>query len=91
MADIEIRREHNMSKDEACAIVDGIADKLCRELGLTRRQTGDEVFVTRPGVQGKLAVSDAHVVVTVELGFVMKTMKPTLAQGINRKLDQYLN
>lgn len=87
MADIDIRRVHNLGMKAARAAADRMAEDLGRKFGLSGGWTGSTHHFDRPGVTGSLQLTDKDLHLTVKLGFLLKAMRAPLEAAIVRELD----
>jgi putative polyhydroxyalkanoate system protein len=87
MADIDIRRAHNLGLEAARAAADRMADKLGRKFDLKGDWDGDVLRFERPGVTGSLTVGPRDLHLSVALGFLLKAMKGSIEQAIRHELD----
>jgi putative polyhydroxyalkanoate system protein len=87
MADIDIRRAHNLGHAAARAAADRMADKLGRKFDLQGTWDGDVLRFERPGVTGSLTVGAKDLHLSVALGFLLKAMKGSIEQSIQHELD----
>jgi putative polyhydroxyalkanoate system protein len=88
MADIDIKRAHNMGLKAARAAADKMADHLGRKFGLQGGWKGNVLGFERPGVTGSLAVDDKDLRLTVNLGFLLKAMRGSIENAVQEELDQ---
>ncbi|HYC35433.1 MAG TPA: polyhydroxyalkanoic acid system family protein [Usitatibacter sp.] len=88
MADIELRRVHNLGLEQARAVADEVAEKLGRKFGLKGDWDGNVLRFERPGVTGSLAVSDKDLSLSVALGLLLKAMKGSIREAAERELDE---
>jgi putative polyhydroxyalkanoate system protein len=87
MADIDIRRVHNLGMKAARTAADRMADHLGRKFGLTGEWDGNVLSFERPGVTGSLAVTDKDLRLSVSLGFLLKAMQGSIENAIVHELD----
>jgi putative polyhydroxyalkanoate system protein len=87
MADIDIRRVHNLGMKAARTAADRMADHLGRKFGLTGEWDGNVLSFQRPGVTGSLAVTDKDLRLSVSLGFLLKAMQGSIENAIVHELD----
>jgi len=87
MADIDIRRVHNLGMKSAREAADKMAEDLGRKFGLSGGWTGSTHHFDRPGVTGSLQLTDKDLHLTVKLGFLLKAMRGPLEAAIVRELD----
>jgi putative polyhydroxyalkanoate system protein len=88
MADIEIRRAHNLGLKAARVAADKMAEHLGKKFGLRGDWDGNVLRFERPGVNGALAITDKDLNLSVTLGFLLKAMKGSIDAAVNRELDE---
>ena len=86
MADIDIRRAHNLGLQGARAAADEMAGRLGRKFGLEGRWDGNVLRFERPGVTGSLAITDKDLSLSVALGLLLKAMKGSIQQAVEEEL-----
>lgn len=91
MPSIDIRKPHQLSMQEAHAVVDQVAARMQEKLGVTGEWKGDTMHFSRTGVSGTIAVQADVIVVNVQLGLMMSPFKGMVEQEIQRKLDQHFS
>lgn len=89
MAKIDIRRAHGKSAAEARAVVDKVGARMAEKFGTKGAWQGDTYAFSGTGVKGGIAVTDAEVHVTAELGLMLSAFKGKIEDEIKGKLDQY--
>jgi putative polyhydroxyalkanoate system protein len=89
MAKIDIRRAHGKSAAEARAVVDKVGARMAEKFGTKGAWQGDTYAFSGTGVKGGIAVTDADVHVTAELGLMLSAFKGKIEDEIKGKLDQY--
>ena len=87
MADIDIKRAHNLGMKAARQAADQMAEDLGRKFGLSGGWTGNTHHFDRPGVTGSLHITEKELHLTVTLGFLLKAMRGPLEAAILRELD----
>ena len=87
MADIDIRRAHNLGHAAARAAADRMAERLGRKFDLKGDWDGDVLRFERPGVTGSLTVGPKDLHLSVALGFLLKAMRGSIEQAIQHELD----
>ena len=91
MANIQIKRKHNLDRSEARVKVEEFAEALQHKLGATYRWDGDRLRFERTGASGYIDVSrEGEVEVDVQLGLVLRPMKGMLESSINAGFDTVL-
>lgn len=88
MADIDLKRIHNLGMKSARVAADKMAEDLGKKFGLKGAWTGNTLHFERPGVNGMLAITDRDLHLTVSLGFLLKAMKGSLEGAVTRELDR---
>lgn len=87
MADIDIKRVHNLGLKAARTAADKMAEHLGRKFGLEGGWAGNVLSFARPGVTGSLAVDDKDLRLMVNLGFLLKAMRPSIERAVHEELD----
>src|SRR5688572_14865155 len=88
MPDIDIKRAHHLGLKAARAAADKMAEHLGRRFGLQGDWKGNVLNFERPGVTGALAVDDNDVRLTVNLGLLLKMMRPSIESAVHEELDK---
>ena len=88
MADIEVRRVHNLGIEAARRTAEKLAADLSRKFGLTGAWEGDVLHFQRPGVTGSLVIDAKALHLAVSLGFLLKAMKGSIEQAVMAELDR---
>jgi putative polyhydroxyalkanoate system protein len=89
MPKIDIRRPHQLSRDEARAVVDKVAARMREKFGIEGHWQGDTLSFSRSGASGSIAVADDAIQVKVELGMMLSPLRGMIEQEIHRKLDEH--
>ncbi len=89
MPKIDIRRPHQLSIEEARAVVDKVAARMQEKFGMTGQWQGDTLQFSRPGVSGTIAVDSDAIQVKADLGMMLAPLKGMVEQEIRRKLDEH--
>lgn len=87
MADIDIKRAHHLGLKAARAAADKMADHLGRKFGLRGDWSGNTLNFQRPGVTGSLAIDDQDLRLVVNLGLMLKMMRPSIEAAVKQQLD----
>ena len=90
MADIDVKRAHNLGHSAARGVADKLAADLGRKFGLRGDWKGNELHFHRPGVTGSLVVGEHDLHLSVTLGFLLKAMKGSIERAVLAELDQLL-
>ena len=87
MADIDIRRTHDLGLAAARKAADQMAEHLGRKYDLKGAWDGDVLRFERPGVTGTLSVTARDLHLTASLGFLLRAMKGSIENAIHGELD----
>jgi len=87
---MQVKREHQLGKDEVRQRVDSLSASLAAKLNVRTDWRGDEMHFNGSGVNGCIAVSEDCIDVDVKLGFALKLMEPTIRSWIDDALDEHL-
>lgn len=87
MSDIDITRAHDLGIKAAREAADRLAEDLGRKFGLSGGWTGNTHHFDRPGVTGKLVISDKDLHLTVTLGFLLKALRGSIERAVHEELD----
>ena len=87
MADIELKRVHNLGVPAAREAAERMADKLGRQFGLEGQWHGNVLRFERPGVNGTLTLTDKDLTLSVALGFLLKAMRGSIQSAVEEQLD----
>lgn len=90
MADIDIRRMHNKTPEEARRIAQEVADRLSGKFDTEVRWQGDHLVFERTGLSGKLEVMPDHVRIQADLGLLLRPLKGRIVAEVERFLDESL-
>lgn len=87
MADIEIRRVHDLGRLAARRAAEQMVADLARKFDLRGQWQGDVLRFERPGVAGTLALSEKDLHLSISLGFLLKAMKASIEKAVVHELD----
>lgn len=87
MADIDIRRTHDLGLAAARKAADRMAEHLGRKFDLKGAWDGNVLRFERPGVTGTLAVTAQELHLTASLGLLLRAMKGSIENAIHSELD----
>lgn len=90
MANIKIRRQHNLGRSVARQKVEEIASSLQEKLNAKWSWNGDSLTFQRSGASGSVDVGDDYVEFNVKLGMLLTPMKGAIANAIQQKVDTTL-
>ena len=87
MADIDLKRVHHLGMKAARHAADEMAADLGRKFGLAGSWTGNTLHFDRPGVAGKLVLTEKDLHLTVTLGFLLKALRGSIERAVHEELD----
>lgn len=90
MADISLRRTHHLGLKGAHAAANKMVAKLDQKFNLSGDWEGNTLHFERPGVTGRLTISETDMKLEVTLGFLLKMMKGPIEQAVHEQLEQVL-
>ena len=91
MANIHIKRKHNLNRADARIKVEELAKTLQGQLGTDYHWDGDCLCFKRTGASGVIDVSrEGMVEVDVKLGLVLRPMKGRIESSIHEGFDAAL-
>ncbi len=88
MALIHIKREHGLTREQARAKVEELAQNLHDELKVKHTWDGDVLRFKRTGATGAVGVGETSVEVKIKLGMVLVPMKAKIERAILASLDE---
>lgn len=88
MANIDIKKKHSLGKEKAKLAADTIAQRLKEKLQVQYDWTGDALNFHRSGAEGSITVAEDSVRVQVKLGLMLRPLKGTVEQQIQKYLDE---
>jgi putative polyhydroxyalkanoate system protein len=91
MAGFQVRKAHSMARSELREAAEGLARELEKTHGVRAQWDGDSVRIRGAGIDGKLTLGDADVLVSVELGLLASPFKGALRSEVERFLDEYVS
>lgn len=90
MATIAITCNHQLPHARAKAVASRLARELKQRYQLDYHWAGDDVVFKRPGVSGRVHITDHCIELDVSLGLLLSAMKPTIEREIRAELDRAL-
>ena len=89
MADIQFKRRHPYSRDEAKRRIEPSVNKTAKSFGLRFQWNGAVCNFEGPAT-GYIAVKDDTVEMEANLGFAARLLKSTIERTIREEIDQAL-
>jgi putative polyhydroxyalkanoate system protein len=91
MANIHIKRTHNLGINNARTAVEKLAQTLKSELQADFKWSGDKLLFKRSGASGTIDVGSDYIDLDIRLGMALSLMKGKIEDTINTKLDSALS
>lgn len=88
MSRIRLRREHDLTPEEARQKVERVAEALAKRFEAECTWKGDVLTIDHPGVQGRVTVGRNDVVVEAKLGFPVAMFRDRVDSELARVLDK---
>jgi putative polyhydroxyalkanoate system protein len=87
MADIDLKRVHDLGMKAARHAADEMAADLGKKFGLAGSWEGNTLHFDRPGVSGRLVLTERDLHLTVTLGFLLKALRGSIERAVHEELD----
>jgi len=87
MANIRIKRTHQLGTEKARAQVEAFARSLKEELQIDYEWDGNRLTFKRTGVSGTLEVGADSLDLDIDLGLSLSLLAGAIEKDINKKLD----
>lgn len=91
MANIQIKRNHNLGIDNARTEVEKLAEALRSELQADYTWNGNKLLFKRSGASGTIDVGPDYIDLDIKLGMALSLLKGTIEESINNRLDAALS
>jgi putative polyhydroxyalkanoate system protein len=89
MSYIDMHARHDLSREEAQAAADELADDLARKFDIDYGWDGDHIHFERPGVHGTITVRDREIRIEARLGMMLMFLKPQIESEVIRYLRDH--
>ncbi|MFT5590773.1 MAG: putative polyhydroxyalkanoate system protein [Bradyrhizobium sp.] len=86
MADISITQQHQLSRDNAIAAAQTVADKMASDYDVASAWNGDVLSFNRSGVVGTLAIGATDARLDITLGIMLKSFAPMIQEKVTRNM-----
>ena len=86
MADISITQQHQLSRDNAVAAAQTVADKMASDYDMASTWDGDVLSFNRSGVAGTLAIGAHDARLDITLGIMLKSFAPMIEEKVTRNM-----
>ena len=87
MADIEVRRAHDLGLAAARRAAEQMASDLARKFDVHASWQGDTLRFERPGVSGFVTLTHSDLHLSISLGFLLKAMQASIEKLVLQELD----
>jgi putative polyhydroxyalkanoate system protein len=91
MSEINIRRRHSLTRQEARRLAEDMAGRLSQRFELAYQWDGDALHFQRDGVHGALTVAHGEIHIRARLGFLLSLAKAQIEDEIASSLDEMLD
>lgn len=91
MANIHIKRPHNLGIENARTEVEKLAQTLKSDLQADYKWSGDKLLFKRSGASGTIDVGSDYIDLDIRLSMALSLMKGKIEDTINNKLDSALS
>lgn len=91
MANIRIKRKHNLGRDEVRKRIDKITGRLQDKLEATISWKGNTLNFKRSGVSGSLDVGENYLDCEIKLGMLLTPLKGKIESALNEEIDKALS
>jgi len=90
MADIDLRHDHSLGRDEVRAAVEDVARQLSEDFGVEYRWEQATLRFDGQGAEGSIEIQEGAVNVRIDLSFFLKPMRGQVESEAKRYLDEHL-
>lgn len=91
MANISIKRDHNLGQDEAQKRIRQMEPKLKEKYGVSLDWSSDEdASISGKGVSGNVKVDSSKLNINLKLGILLKPMEGKIRESLQRQVDKAL-
>ena len=88
MSDIYIVRRHTLEQNHLYEAAESLAHKLSDKFDVRCHWEDDDLCFSRSGVDGYINVGQEEVIISVQLGFMLKALRPVIEAEAYKYLDQ---
>ncbi|MDA3864256.1 MAG: polyhydroxyalkanoic acid system family protein [Deltaproteobacteria bacterium] len=92
MASVNIKRNHNLNKDELKSKIESLKDQIEKDYKVKSSWKDDNTMsISGTGIKkGSLNFDDSSINIDIKLGMLASALKGKIESGINKKLDELL-
>ena len=91
MSYIDMHAYHSLSREDAQAAADRLADDLAKKFDINWHWSGDHIHFDRPGVDGTITVKESEIRIKARLGLVLMFLKGRIEEEIVSYLTEHFN
>jgi len=88
MASIDIHHAHDLSKKDARAAVERVAEKMSQKFGIKHAWNGDQLDFSGSGAKGRVSLGNKEAHLTLTLGFPVSMFRNSIETAIHEYLDR---
>lgn len=89
MSTIDIHAHHTLSHEDALNAADELSIDLAEKFGIDYGWDDEVIHFERPGVNGRITVSEDELRIQANLGFMLMMLKGPIEQEIRRYLKDH--
>jgi len=91
MSKVSVRREHDLDQQDSKELAEKLLNKLVDKFGGKFSEDSDSYrYKHTAGINAVVEPNEGEFVIDVKLGFMARSLGPTLEGHINKVLDEYL-
>jgi putative polyhydroxyalkanoate system protein len=91
MSNIDLHARHSLSREDAQAAADELAQDLAVKFAIDYGWEGDHIHFERSGVNGTITVRDGEIQIHARLGLMLMFLKPQIEHEVVRYLQEHFN
>jgi putative polyhydroxyalkanoate system protein len=91
MPKFDVDIPHSLAQEEARTRIAGATPKLERDYGATCTWQGDQLIVSRKGLDARVNIEEKRIHIELNLGFMLTPLSGVIKNGITKELTGILN
>lgn len=91
MSNIDLHARHSLSRVDAQAAADELAQDLAGKFDIDYGWEGDHIHFERSGVNGTITVRDGEIRIYARLGLMLMFLKPQIENEVVRYLQEHFD
>ncbi|MGB7298593.1 MAG: polyhydroxyalkanoic acid system family protein [Burkholderiaceae bacterium] len=89
MASLTFERPHQLGLKPARDRMQRLADEMADQYRLKSEWQGDVLVFSRPGIQGRIEVTDRSILLQAKLGVMLSAFRPRIESSLSENFDAY--